>query len=763
MLPDAAFTLQEGALHVVPICPHRLEFAHAVRRAILAVRPAAVALELPAEICEAYVEAVKRFPYLSVIVQQNVSLEEMLLWHVEPTDPFAEAVRTALEAEIPVHFIDLTVREYPAVHEAVPDAYAVYHIGLKRFWDEYEAAEGGHLHEIRKLPSDLLRFGGLDLSTKVRTLVQAAAAQGLERASHVANCVSDLMARQRPREVLLVCDISHVREVMRHVRDGSGRRGRPAPVKSVQIANPDLGFIRATSEEIPFLIATYEFDRKGAGPDHAWEPKKDEPPPRVESTPLDALSRDDVVGALESLLGLAPKETAREMSPTPEFWRALSRKLRGIRDPSTVLELLGGNSTNIPHLLGAPGSGPEGHRIFKFRSVEDRRPALRGHYSDASALRSSVHRMLDRQRVMMRMMRIAADFYNDNTGEELKRWQFRTMTQFIRSYARLRGQLLPRGWWDWTVAARGVCDDNYAYEVWDLASFYPWIDESGPHPRLTVDGETIKLNLREIRFRRRWPRFREGLVKAPVRPRKQEPHAGDWAKEFESGTICSYPPEDILIEDYGRYLKKKALLVLSEERTRTEPFSTSLLDGIDVRETIRNWPDRRRIFVREMQKVKGGAGSVVVIFDEDVDDSRYPWRMTWHGEHAQESDMAFYATAVYAKVVGPGIARCEYGGMMLTYPPRRVMDVWSDPFYHEAKTKAEVLLLAGLEYSLEKHVVYVSAKPPRGFLRSLANRLGKKIIYLPIGQLSPVSVKKLRVFHVLSGHYVRDFAKDYIW
>ena len=33
----------------------------------------------------------------------------------------------------------------------------------------------------------------------------------------------------------------------------------------------------------------------------------------------------------------------------------------------------------------------------------------------------------------------------------------------------------------------------------------------------------------------------------------------------------------------------------------------------------------------------------------------------------------------------------------------------------------------------------------------------------PIGQLSPVSLKKIRVVHVLDGYDKRDIAKQYIW
>ena len=93
-----------------------------------------------------------------------------------------------------------------------------------------------------------------------------------------------------------------------------------------------------------------------------------------------------------------------------------------------------------------------------------------------------------------------------------------------------------------------------------------------------------------------------------------------------------------------------------------------------------------------------------------------------------------------------------------------MLDVWSDPFYREqCQTKSEVLLLAGLEYSEDRHVAYVAAKPPRTYFRTLAARLNRKIVYLPIGQLSPVSLKKIRVFHVLSAHKLRKIAKDYIW
>ena len=112
---------------------------------------------------------------------------------------------------------------------------------------------------------------------------------------------------------------------------------------------------------------------------------------------------------------------------------------------------------------------------------------------------------------------------------------------------------------------------------------------------------------------------------------------------------------------------------------------------------------------------------MIVIFDEDRDD-RYPYMTTWLGEHQNESDMAFYSTFPFDNMVGPGIGRGEYGGFLMTLPPRRMFDVWHDPDYDFAESKAERLLLAGLDYSIQRFVVYVAAKPPRSIFKTIAGR-----------------------------------------
>jgi hypothetical protein len=312
------------------------------------------------------------------------------------------------------------------------------------------------------------------------------------------------------------------------------------------------------------------------------------------------------------------------------------------------------------------------------------------------------------------------------------------------------------------AAARGCIDDNFAYAFFRLAAFYPWQKEETDLPTIRLYAQDLWGGTRKIRFRPREPRKNKSLHGMKGLNRKREARPGEWLDGFDPTGICSYPPEDITIEEYGRNLKRIGARQLSEEQSRTEPFTASMLDGIDMRETLRNLHEKR-IYVRENRRVKSEVGCVVVIFDEDRGGMGFPYCMTWHGEHEQESDMAFYATEPAGNIVGPGISRCEYGGFILSYPPRRMNDVWTDRDYRYALTKAERLLMAALDYSLEKDVIYAAAKPPLPFMKQLAARLDRRIVYLPLGSLSPLTLKKLRIFHILYGRDKRDVAKDYIW
>jgi hypothetical protein len=71
--------------------------------------------------------------------------------------------------------------------------------------------------------------------------------------------------------------------------------------------------------------------------------------------------------------------------------------------------------------------------------------------------------------------------------------------------------------------------------------------------------------------------------------------------------------------------------------------------------------------------------------------------------------------------------------------------------------------MAGIDYSEKKLVVHVAKDPPSSLMTRYAAVQAKRVIHIPIGSLSPVTVKKIRVVHLLAGRDKRSLAKDYIW
>jgi hypothetical protein len=41
--------------------------------------------------------------------------------------------------------------------------------------------------------------------------------------------------------------------------------------------------------------------------------------------------------------------------------------------------------------------------------------------------------------------------------------------------------------------------------------------------------------------------------------------------------------------------------------------------------------------------------------------------------------------------------------------------------------------------------------------------MGRAIVFIPLGALSPVKLRQIRVMHILAGRDKRDIAGEYIW
>ena len=140
----------------------------------------------------------------------------------------------------------------------------------------------------------------------------------------------------------------------------------------------------------------------------------------------------------------------------------------------------------------------------------------------------------------------------------------------------------------------------------------------------------------------------------------------------------------------------------------------------------------------------------------------YPWRITWHAEHQDESTLSFFATPFSEEMVGPGIALATYGGAMFLFPPRPIPDIWQDPRFDFADTLEERLIAAACQHSHEKHIALLSAAPAGAGWRRLVGQYGKKLLHVPIARFSQATVQQLRMFHVLNGQQVRSYAAHFI-
>lgn len=443
-----------------------------------------------------------------------------------------------------------------------------------------------------------------------------------------------------------------------------------------------------------------------------------------------------------TLYHLSPQSLGEVMGTFP-FLSAVYERQRGSRHEAEIV---------VEKPFDQVVEAHPGFRVIEGRRLESiEKVAERAHQVTAAEVTSR-----DRSEILTHYILWCRSYYEQEVGERISPHQTYLLKKFARKYAFVKSMLLP-DFHELLISGRGCINSHFCFRMWEMGTAYPPQNDPSELQEIVLKASDIFPFIHKVRMNpnaplrpRRLPRFLNRKQK--IAPEPQE--------RINPNSICSYPPEDVTIEGYGKYLRTKGKSLLSEERKRVRPFETSLLDGIDLRETIRNW-HTGKIYVQECQTVKGEVDSLVVIFDEDS--SNYPYTMTWLGEHNQESDMAFYATHPDERSVGPGIRKAIYGGFLMTMPPGRLYDVFSDPYYRYAQSYAERLLMAALDYSLEKFVIYAAPRPPRPYFQVLAGRYGKRIIYIPLAQLSPVMLQKIRTFHILSDKSVRDYAKDYIW
>lgn len=339
---------------------------------------------------------------------------------------------------------------------------------------------------------------------------------------------------------------------------------------------------------------------------------------------------------------------------------------------------------------------------------------------------------------------------------------FQVFLQYARNLTLLENRLTP-DLYTLVVAAKQICGDGFAISLVETAKKYPYQDElkEEEETALMGIGEGLLPDTDVMTMKNRLAGMETSWRTIPLKPPPPELKKRNWRMLWDPMGCCSWPNEDKKIESFNSHVREQAKALLGEDHALTEKFTTSIKDGIDIRETLRNW-HTGDIYVKEIPPNRGGIEVVVMIFDSKADMEKYSWQETWFAEHGEESTLCFYATPYLEDILGPGIAKAVYGGFFLLFPPRYIPNIWRDDRFSFAKTLEERLIAGAVFHSRERNVVVVS---PGGLLRRwrwIARCHKKHLIHIPLKRFSMQTLEKIRNFHVLNGKHVRSYASAFI-
>lgn len=338
--------------------------------------------------------------------------------------------------------------------------------------------------------------------------------------------------------------------------------------------------------------------------------------------------------------------------------------------------------------------------------------------------------------------------------------RLQVLLQYVRNLTLMDLRLTP-DLYTLAVAAKQTIGDTYAIALVETAKQYPYqhIAEKdgaafGKNKAQFPSGGGGAVKNRLMGVPMEW---RNLPLKRPPEKKKEQ----KWRQLWNPFGICSWPPEDQRIESFNTHVREAAQAIIGEGLVRSEKFVASLKDGLDIRETIRNWYTGD-LYVKEIPPSRGSIEAVVFLFDTPADPEKYSLRTTWYAEHEEESTLSFYSTPIGEKFVGPGIAQCFYGGCLFIFPPRPIPEIWNDPRFGIYPTLEERLIAGAVFHSREKNVALVSPCLPKASWKTIARRFHKKLIHIPLSRFSQQTLDRMRIFHILNGKSIRSYAARYI-
>ncbi|TXT64699.1 MAG: putative TraB determinant protein [Promethearchaeota archaeon] len=649
-------------LFVIPTFHSRIEFSKVVQKAFFMVYPDLIAVELPNNVKKEVIEGIDRLPFLSLIAYaDSLTPDKVNFIPVDPTDSIIHAIKIGLQQNVPIEFVDLSVKNYQPETFQLPDDYCLTHLDIGMFYHQISRFFEATIYEEKDRLRSQVNFQELFTAKDQLDISFTNVEKDLLREMYMASYLLKLMPVYH--RILFVVGMAHWESIKYYLEHSS-------LLKNVDIDLQPHKFLKVYN--VKGNDAQYFFREL---PYHAY----------------------------------------KWVLFNKQFFEQL---LEQIQTPEEL----------------------ESH-IEKF----DKNAHIKEIYLSAK------------------------DLYEEEFKESINLQQLKNLFQYTRNLSITENRLTP-DLFHLLVSSKNLVDDDYAWKVLKEAIKYPYDDKSEEYETITLSMKgAFDPNGRYIKLKRHHPYYYKEHETIPLDKRPEEQYPGEWKEKWneQKDWTVSYPPEDILEENYFAYLRHKTLKNLKERRIQIEEFKSSIKDGIAIKETVRNWGITNKIYVKNEQQIQGKIDTLLVIFDEDTKKpEQYPYKLTWWAEHDKESNLAFYSTRPGDYLIGPGISHVEIGGLLSIFPPIYIEDVFKsymDSNYKDAHSKAERLLKAGILYSREKYIVYIAKHPPRKYFYTLAGVKHRQIIFIPLDTYPKESLKTIKHLHILAGRDKRSIAHHYIF
>ncbi|MFN8671219.1 MAG: hypothetical protein U0457_03940 [Candidatus Sericytochromatia bacterium] len=351
-------------------------------------------------------------------------------------------------------------------------------------------------------------------------------------------------------------------------------------------------------------------------------------------------------------------------------------------------------------------------------------------------------------------------FENENFGTR----DIQNLIDYAKKLAFTDNKLIP-DLFNILIAGKYTLGEDFTLELLEILLNYKF--EANKNLRvIDFDDKNFTLDGKKIKLKKKLPSYikdskNNKWQELQIIRKKRDNVTHDDLKEWFFFGFYSHLPEDEILEGFIDRTENKLISEILEE-PKIHEFSGNLMDGLDLRESIRDF-HKKKLYVREYKKEKIDIGCWLIIFDEELLFQRYPWEMALSSEHNNESDLAFYATNPFMHPISKEIVRAEYGALLAFKPalPDNTK-VYSEDLETSEEDRIFRLFILALELNTTNDILYIAEKPPEKFYYDLANKKNKRIFYLPLSRFSNRNLKKLRRFHLLRSKKTRDIADDYI-